>query len=98
VLFLFCQYELMVFLFWFWVGWIIDRTAALRDCGTACTIAEIILGLALSTMMFALRSRVPVFPYREAGPWIAMAWGLVILCYSLLRVSNLWTATRQPSH
>ncbi|HXW90496.1 MAG TPA: hypothetical protein VEK33_08110 [Terriglobales bacterium] len=95
-LFLFWQYEFTVFLFWCWVGWKIDLRAASRDCGSACTITEILLGVALSITMFALRFRVLVPPYREAGPWIAMAWSLVILCYSLLRLSNLWTATRQP--
>ena len=94
-LFLLWQFESTVFFFWCWVGWKIDRRATLRDSGTACMIAEIIIGLALSTMIFAWRSQVPVPPYREAGPWIAMGWSLVILCYSLLRVSNLWTATRQ---
>jgi hypothetical protein len=95
-LFLFWQYEFTVFSFWCWVGWKIDRRATLHECGKACTVAEIILGLVLSTLIFALRSQVPVPPYREAGPWIAMAWSTVILCYSLLRLSNLWRTTRQP--
>jgi hypothetical protein len=94
-LFLFWQYELIAFLFWLWVGWKIDLRATSRDCGTACAITEIILGLALSIMMFVLRSRVLVPPYRDAGPWVVMAWSLVILSYSLLRAWNLWVASRQ---
>ena len=47
VRFMFWEYMLMVFLFWWWVGWKIDLKAASLDCSRTWTIVEIILGLAL---------------------------------------------------
>lgn len=93
----FWEYQFMVFLFWWWVGWKIDLKTASRDCSRNWTFAEIILGLACSLMTFQLRAgeQIPACP--NAIPRIAITWSVILLSYSLLRLSQLWATRHQPT-
>lgn len=93
--FLFWEYQLMIFLFWWWVGWKIDLTLAARNCWRGYTIAEIVGGLGLSLMLFVRRGAEHPYPYRDAGPWLMMAWSVALLGYSLLQLRQLHGASGQ---
>ncbi len=84
VRFLFWEYLLMVFLFWWWIGWKIDLKIARRSSGPIWTWAEFVLGVGLSLMLLfeprAERVNVPDL--------MSIVWGVVLVCYSLLQVSR----------
>ncbi len=82
VRFLFWEYLLMVFLFWWWIGWKIDLKIARRSSGPIWTWAEFVLGVGLSLMLLfeprAERVNVPDL--------MSIVWGIVLVCYSLLQL------------
>jgi hypothetical protein len=82
VRFLFCEYLLTVFLFWWWIGWKIDFKIARRSSGPIWTWAEFVLGVGLSLMLLfeprAERVNVPDL--------MSIVWGVVLVCYSLLQL------------
>jgi hypothetical protein len=82
VRFLFWEYLLTVFLFWWWIGWKIDLKIARRSSGPICTWAEFVLGIGLSVMLvFEPRSeRVNVLGL------MPIVWCVVLVCYSLLQL------------
>jgi len=94
---MFWEYQLLVFLFWWWVGWKIDMKTQSPDCSRKWTIVEIILGLACSLVTFQLRAGERLPPYPDAGPWLAIAWSVILLSYSLICLSQLWAMRRQPT-
>ena len=79
VRFLFWEYLLTVFLFWWWIGWKIDFKIARRSSGPIWAWAEFVLGVGLSLMLLfeprAERVNVPDL--------MSMVWGVVLVCYSL---------------
>jgi hypothetical protein len=93
--FLFWEYELMVFLFWWWVGWKVDLKAAARDLGRAWTIAEAVVGLGLSLLLFHRRTMGRSYPYPDADHWVVSGWSVFLLCYSLLRLAQLRATSRR---
>jgi hypothetical protein len=95
--FMFWEYQLIVLLFWWWIGWKIDTKTESRDCSRNWTIVEIILGLACSLVTFQLRAGERLPPYPNAGPWLAITWSVILLSYSLLCLSQLWATRRQPT-
>jgi hypothetical protein len=82
VRFLFWEYLLTVFLFWWWIGWKIDLKIARRSSGPIWTWAEFVLGVGLSLMLLfeprAERVNVPGL--------MSIFWGVVLVCYSLLQL------------
>jgi len=82
VRFLFWEYLLTVFLFWWWIGWKIDPKIARRSSGPIWTWAEFVLGVGLSLMLLfeprAERVNVPGL--------MSIFWGVVLVCYSLLQL------------
>ncbi len=95
--YLFWEYQLMVFLFWWWVGWKLDLKAASRDCGRAWMTAEAVLGLGLSIMVFEQRVVERIYPYPDAGQWAMILWSMILFGYFLVRLSQLWAMTRQQA-
>ncbi len=93
--FIFWEYQLMVFLFWWWVGWKIDLRLSSSDCSRNGTIAEIVVGLGLSLTLFLRRDTEYLYPYRDAGRWLMMAWSAAFLGYSVVRLSQLVKMSRQ---
>lgn len=82
VRFLFWEYLLTVFLFWWWIGWKFDLKIARRSSGPISTWAEFVLGVGLSLMLLfeprAERVNVPDL--------MSIVWGVVLVCYSLLQL------------
>ncbi len=75
--YLFWEYNLILFLFWWWVSWKIDLRNASRDCGRAWTIAEFIFGLTLSlVLLLQSGNQNPRGPYPQAVEWVRMGWAL----------------------
>ena|ERR1700722_11248636 len=97
VRFLFWEYQLMVFSFWWWVGWKIDRKQESLDSGTAWTVAEAILGSVLSFVLFQRRTMGRAYPYPDADHWVVLAWSLFLACYSFWLIAQVWTTSRQPA-
>ena len=93
--FLFWEYQLMVFSFWWCVGWKLDLKAEERDLGRAWTIAEAVVGLALSLLLFHRRTMGRAYPYPDADHWVVFGWSVFLFCYSLLRLARLRTTSRR---
>jgi hypothetical protein len=78
----FWEYVLMVSLFWWWIGWMIDRKIARRSSGLIATWVGFVLAVGFSLMLFfeprAERVNVPSL--------MSIVWGLVLVCYSLLQL------------
>ncbi len=87
--FIFWQYHLMVFLFWWWVGWKIDLKFSSKGCSRRWTIAEVVAGLGLSLALFLRHDAQRLYPYPDAGRWLVMAWSLALLAYSLVRLAQI---------
>ena len=88
---LYFEYCLALFLFWWWVGWKIDTRAASRDCGLAGTIADFVLAVTLSLILFLQNGTVRHSPYPSAIWWAMIVWSVLLLCFSLLRLWRLST-------
>jgi hypothetical protein len=96
--YLFWEYNLILFLFWWWVGWKIDLRNTTRDCGRAWTIAEFVFGLTLSlVLLLQSGNQPPRGPYPQAVEWVRMGWGVVLLCYSLLCLRRAWVLRRRTA-
>ncbi len=95
--FLFWEYQLLVFLFWWWVGWKLDLKAESRALGRTWTTTEAVVGLVLSLILFQRRTVNHGYPYPDAYHWVLVGWSIFLFCYSLLRFAQLWTTSRQPT-
>lgn len=90
----FWEIQVLVFLFWFWVGWRIDHRLASRDSAPASAIVEAVLAVALALFLF-LNHPAPLAPgYAEIYRWIVRLWVLALLLFAILRVSRLWSTQR----
>lgn len=92
--FLFWEYQLMVFSFWWWIGWKFDLKAKARDLGRSWTIAEAVVVLALSLLLFHRRTMGRAYPYPDADHWVVVGWSVFLFCYSILRLAQLRTTSR----
>ncbi len=82
VRFLFWEYLLTVFLFWWWIGSKIDLKIARRSSGPIWTWAEFVLGVGLSLMLlFEARAE-----HVNVPDLMSIVWGVVLVCYSLLQL------------
>jgi hypothetical protein len=97
VRFFFWEYQLMVFSFWWWVGWKFDLQAEGHDWGRAGTIAEAVAGIVLSIVLFEHRTVLRVYPYRDAEQWVVVGWSILLSGYFLMRLARLWITSRQPA-
>jgi len=93
--FLFWEYQLMVFTFWWWMGWKFDLKAAARNLGRAWTIAEAVVGFAISLLLFHRRNMGRGYPYPDADHWVVFGWSVILFCYSLLRLGQLRTRSQR---
>jgi hypothetical protein len=89
----FWEYLLLVFLFWWWVGSNIDRRISLRRSGPTWTWVEFTLALGLSLMLF-FESRTG---HSQAFGLISIAWGIVLMGYSLLQLFRGIAILRSPA-
>lgn len=96
-LFLFCECLVLVALFWCWIGWKIDLKAQSRGCSRAWAIAEIVLTAGCSLVIFQLRAEQRLPPYPNASELIAIMWSVILLGYSLQRLSQLWRTRHQAT-
>jgi hypothetical protein len=82
VQFIFWEYVLMVFLFWWWIGWKIDLKIAQRSSRAIWTWVDFVLGASLSLML--------LFESRAEGVKVlglmSIVWCVVLVCYSLLQL------------
>ncbi len=79
---IFWEYLLMVSLFWWWIGWMIDRTIARRSSGLMETWVGFVLGVGLSLMLFLE----PRSERVNVSGLMSIVWGIVLVCYSLLQL------------
>ena len=90
---LFWEYILVMFLFWWWVGWKIDLKTASRGSGPTWTLAEFAVGLTLALMLFFE----PRIEHGQGFGLASMVWGVALLCYSLLQLRRGITLMRSTN-
>jgi len=92
---LFWEHQVMVFLFWCWVGWKIDLASASLDCGRVCTIVEGVVGFVLSPLPYLHSRTYRMYPYPNALRWVLIGWSVALFCYSLVRLSRVLATRRR---
>lgn len=79
--FLFWEYLLMVFMFWWWIGWKIDLRLARHSSCQTWTWAEFVLCFSFSLMLLFERGE-----HTQALALVSIAWAVALGCYSLLQL------------
>jgi hypothetical protein len=89
--YIFWQFQLLVVLFWLWVGWKIDLKLASREPAPAVSIVEIVAGIALSLFLLLHRPYAHIYRPDDNFPVAVIFWGVLLLGYSVFRAARLWS-------
>jgi len=81
VSYFFWEYELMVFLFWWWAGWKIDLEISSDVARPRSMLLDSVLGLALALLLFFEPAG-----HAQGFGLASIAWGIAFLCFALLQL------------